>query len=206
MQENSWWTWYRADGSRYAPSDIDGLWMRVADRRWMDAREQFGPLADHAGLIQQLDTDPETGTVTHSATSRGQQAAISADQSDWKVLHYRLKAMAKLWQPWPDNADIYCLSEFNPLQHADASALRATLELAAMDGELMPRLDGWRLRVVPRSLRGYLLMTCAADVADQRRFRRCANCNEWFGLARSDTKHCSQACRQAFYAARKGVT
>ncbi len=205
MPENSCWTWYRADGSRYAPSDIDGLWKRVADRRWEDARDQFGPLADYAGLILKLNTDPDAGGVRGGETSPGEEAAIRADHSDWKLLHYRLKAMPKLWQQWPGNPDIYCLSEFNPLQHADASALRATLEMAAMDGELMPRLDGWRLRVVPRTLRGYLLMTCAADVAAQRRFRRCANCGEWFGVARTDTKHCSQACRQAFYAAGKGA-
>jgi hypothetical protein len=203
VQENSWWTWVRGDGAPYAPSEIPALWLRVADRRWPDAGREFGPLADYGGLIRTLDTNPDTGAVTGGVASHGRDAAIREDATGWKTLHYRLRAMAKLWQPAPDNPAIHRLIQFNVLQHADAIALRNTLSMAASDGELTPRLDGWHLRIVPQNLRGYLLMTCAADVAAHQRFRRCAHCNEWFALTRADAKHCSPACRQAFHQANK---
>jgi hypothetical protein len=198
MQEKSWWTWVQGDGTRYAA--VPELWRRVADRpRWQDARGEFGPLADHTAMIREIDTDPDTGARAYSAASRGQQAADRVDAGDWQILHGRLKAMARLWQPWSHNPEIFSLTRFNPLQHADAAALRATLEMAAVDGELSPRLDGWHLRVVPQTLRGFLLMTCAADVAAQQRFRRCTNCNEWFHVGRSDNRYCTNACRQAHH-------
>jgi hypothetical protein len=200
---SSWWAWNRGDGSAYAPSRIPAFWLRVAYRRWQDARDQFGPLADHAQHIS-----PEL--VTHEAARRQRPEAettarmiAATDASDWETLHYRLKAMGRLWQPWPHNRQIYGLVPFNTLQHDDAAALRATLDMACAHGELVPRLDGWQLRVVPQSLRGFLLMSCAADVAAKRRFRRCDQCHEWFPVARADAKFCSAVCRQAAHQSAK---
>jgi hypothetical protein len=189
MQEDSWWTWARGDGTAYAPSAIDGLWRRVADRKWLDAQAEFGPLDDYETLRR----------------ARGVEAVSREDATGWKTLHYRLRAMAKLWQPSAGEPAVHALTDFNPIQHADATALRHTLAMSAVDGELAVRLDGWHLRVVPASLRGYLLMTCAADVAKRQRFRRCGNCDEWFPVMRTDNRFCSNNCRQAHHQAIREV-
>jgi hypothetical protein len=189
VAENSWWTWTRGDGAPYAAGAVPALWRRVADRRWQVAKDDFGWVEDYA----QLDR------LRPGAASR-------QNDSDWKLISYRLKAMAKLWQPSPEEPAIYQLGTFNPLQHEAANALRVTLGMAAQDGDLAVRLDDWTLRIVPRSLRGYLLMTCAADVAAHQRFRRCIVCNEWFPIQRTDARHCSNACRQAAHVANKEVS
>ena len=198
MQESSWWTWYRADGSRYEA--VPGLWMRVAARpRWQDARDEFGPVVDYD---QQL---PPSLFAEHAAREQRPKGEIAtavarkANNAGWQDLHRQLKAMAQLWQPQAHNPEVHYLVPFNPLQHGDAVALRFALEKAAVDGELAPRLDGFQLRVVPQSLRGFLAMTCAADLAAQQRYRRCANCGEWFPVDRADRRTCSNACRQAHH-------
>jgi hypothetical protein len=135
----------------------------------------------------------------------GSEAVDRQNLSDWEGLLSLLKAIAGLWQPSRGDASVHALCLINPLQNADTSSLQAELAIAATHNEYAVRIDNWQMRIVPQSLRGYLLMTCATDVARFQRFRRCQNCNEWFPLQRADAKHCSLACRQAAYQANRGV-
>jgi hypothetical protein len=194
VQDKSWWTWGRLDGTRYYPSSIEALWRRVAERKdWQDAREEFGPLSelpDEGGTRRQKEHFEE---------------ARRADDGDWRTLLYRLKAMAKLWQPSADNPAIHRLTQFNALQNVDVAAFRATLDMASAEGAFKVVLDGWTLRIVPNDLHGFLLMDCCSDVAAQVRFRLCGHCQEWFRPRRSDNLYCMPACRQAHHAAVKGA-
>jgi hypothetical protein len=180
------WTWRRGDGSEYVASAIPALWLRIADRKWpalssdkpyRDMLRDYGPLADEDDLVR----------------------------PDWKTLHHWLKGAARLWHPSADDPAIHCLNTFALPRDANARALRVSLDTAGMDGDLVPRLNEWRLEVMPLSLRGFLLMTSVADIAARQRFRRCDQCHEWFPVARTDARFCSNVCRQAAHLASKGA-
>jgi len=211
VQGNSAWTWRRYDGSEYAASEVPALWRRVADRDSVDdARDEFGPLLYPADLIDELVLD--SADVSADVAQR--------DASAWGELHSQLRRVATLWRPAVFRAGegaagevladptIHRLDSF-ALSHGRgsrvAALLRIQLETAIHDRDVLPELDGWHLRVVSQNLRGLLLMTCVADIAARRRFRRCAHCSEWFPIARTDARFCGTTCRQAAHAAAKAA-
>jgi len=200
MQGLSKWTWRRWDGSEYPAGRIPSFWRRVADRSQQEAQRDFGPLADYQELIR--DVDKREGG-RRGADSAGPRAAARHDWGDWEILHYRLKAVAKLWKPSATDAGVFELDRFDLQRNPDAAALRATLDMAIADDELLLRLEGWHLVTVPMSLRGLLLLGAVVDIAAAQRHRRCDQCNEWFPLRRNDQKFCGGKCRlQAHIAGR----
>ena len=206
MQEFSEWTWRRSDRSEYNASAIPALWRRVTDRDWLAAQSEFGPLAYHDDLIRALNTDTQTGVVTYGTSSRGEKAALFRDAENWQVLHNRLQHVAALWIPSTNDPTIHALDTFALERDRYAAALRvvvASIAGADGEGELVPALDGWHLRVKPQSLRALLLMDCVGDIAARQRFRRCDHCSEWFPVARADARFCSPSCRQATHIANK---
>jgi hypothetical protein len=135
--------------------------------------------------------------------ARARAFAEMAGAHDWQALYGRLREVALLWEPEPRDRTVLRLGAVNPLQHGPASALHAMLAIAATDDEFAVRADGWQLRIVPKTLRGFLLMSCAADLGARQRFRRCDVCSEFFPVMRSDARFCTSACRQAAHAAKQ---
>jgi len=199
MRENSVWTWRRYDGTEYAATAIPALWRRVADRDSVDdVRDDFGPLLYPADLIDEFVLESE-GVLENVAQQEG---------SAWAELHSQLRRVAALWRPASDDPTIHFLDSF-ALSHGRgsrvATLLRIQLELAIEDHAVAPELDGWQLRVVPKNLRGLLLMNCIADIAARQRLRRCDHCEQWFPIARTDARFCGNTCRQAAHAAGKAA-
>jgi len=214
MQEISTWTWRRGDGSEYAPSAIPAFWRRVAARNWpaIDSAApyeamlaEYGSLAEYGDLIH----DPETGSVrVRDADDR--LAARNQDEADWKTLHDRLRGVARLWRFDPDDPashPIHSLDTVALARDPDARAIRSMLDAAGVAGDLAFLLDGWRLQIMPMNLRAFLLMGVAADIDARQRLRRCygPGCGEWFPVARTDQRFCSNGCRQAAHLASKGA-
>lgn len=200
------WTWRRRDGTTYR--GFDALWRRIADRPW--ERDYFSdrPYADV--FLQQF--GPMTGgpwamELQHIArfddydgTAREQ---VHHDTTAWKRIHRELVALAALWHPSPEDADIQTLDPLLLQGSEHAAYLRSELETASLAGELPLRLTGWEPRITPTSLRGYLLYTAVTSIGAEHRFRRCDQCREWFVISRADARYCSSACRKAAHLASK---
>lgn len=198
MREISVWTWTGGDGARYAPGAVPALWRRIADLpNGQDAKARYGLLADHGQHIDEKLFDPADVRAHGGAEKLFNHMVGATDHSDWRTLHYRLKAAAKLWQPEAENPQIFYLAPFSPLQHSDIAALRATTEMIFLDEELVLRLDGWRIVHVPLSLRAFLLAACVTDIGAKQRFRRCDHCQLWFPVSRNDQRFCTNVCRAA---------
>ena len=190
MQEISSWTWKNNAGDTYSPPP--SLWRRVADRTLEAAQLGFGPLRPPAG---------SEWVVGNSFV--GQGFVGRDDWSRWSGLHPLLTQAASLWAPEDKAPDIFALDMFRLARDDAAERLRIALGVVAMEGEIAPRLQAWRLEFLPKSLCARLLMGVASDIEGRARFRRCSQCREWFAVARSDARFCSDACRTAHYAHKK---
>jgi hypothetical protein len=190
VQEISTWTWRKADGSAYAPPP--SLWRRVADRSPEAAQFEFGSLTAPAdGEFFAND-----GFVDVNFIGRDHWAG-------WSGLHRSLAQVAALWVPEAKTPGLFALDTFRLPRDEVAERLRIALGAVAMEGEIAPRLKDWRLELKPMSLRAALLMGVASDIEGRARFRRCSQCREWFAVARSDARFCSDACRTAHHAHKK---
>lgn len=198
-QEDPWLIWNRWDDSPYEPPPA--MWLRALDRSCVQAAREFGHLAGHGPHLMDesghwVDLDKFLTAEEIAGLPDGRNTVAY-----WKLMQGWLRPVAELWRPSRADPAVYCLSRFNPIQHAGVVRLKELLEGA----HLVTRRDGLRVRIVPQDLSSYLVMTCAADVADQTRFVRCRHCNEWSSIRRADNRFCSNACRQADYLARKAA-
>jgi hypothetical protein len=173
-------TWVRDDGSRYDPSTLPAFWRRVADQpSWQQAQSRFGPLDNVV--------PPE----------------IWAE--NWQVIHSWLGAVAKLWRPAAGDSALYQLIDRTKVRQNDAArGLYGALMAMISQSQLVVGADfTWRPEIRAVSLRAFLVADCATAIGEAISYRRCDHCREWFTPLRSDARYCSNACKQAAYAARQ---
>lgn len=202
------WSRPRPEGAyrQFDAGKVPALWRRVADRPdAADLLARYGmPMTDGAfvssqphaaGLLARWGRSDGLPVTSGALTPEEMQNLERLALDQWSSLATDLAKVSALWTDAGDG--LFVLPAVALARNYAVELLGNRLSDISLAGHVRVRAESLNLVPEAWTLTGFLWMSAAADVRGQQRFRRCAQCGEWFPVARTDARYCSSTCRGA---------